>query len=63
MSKPSWPAALRRPLACALFRYLGRGYRLSALDAPDQPVRLVSGRLLMDAGAAADPRRGRREII
>ncbi len=59
--RPLHPA--RRLVDGEIFRYLGRSHRLALVDAPGEPVRLVSGRLTMDSTAAADPRRGRLEII
>jgi len=52
----------RRLVDGEIFRYLGRAYRLQVRDVPGESVRLVCGRLQLDAGAATDPRRGRREI-
>jgi predicted metal-dependent hydrolase len=53
----------RRLVDGEIFRYLGRSYRLQVRQTPGEPVRLVSGRLCLDTSTAADPRRGRREII
>lgn len=52
----------RRLVDGEIFRYLGRAYHLQVRQTSGEPVRLVSGRLCLDTGAAADPRRGRREI-
>ncbi|MBQ0986051.1 DUF45 domain-containing protein [Streptomyces sp. F63] len=47
-----------------MFRYLGCAHRLLLVDDPgDWGVRVVAGRLALDRGAAADPARGRRELI
>lgn len=58
--RPVHPA--RRLVDGEIFRYLGRAYRLEVRGALGEPVRLVSGRLRLDTGSAADPRRGRLEI-
>ncbi|QEU97386.1 M48 family metallopeptidase [Streptomyces kanamyceticus] len=46
------------------FFYLGREYRLLLVDESDAaPVRLVAGRLRLDAAIAGNPRQARREVV
>ncbi|GHH13368.1 M48 family metallopeptidase [Streptomyces lanatus] len=45
------------------FRYLGREYRLLLVDEGGAPVRLVSGRLVLDKAVAVEPRLARRELV
>ncbi|MEV8016584.1 SprT family zinc-dependent metalloprotease [Streptomyces sp. NPDC086554] len=46
------------------FFYLGREYRLLLVDGDGTaPVRLVGGKLRLDAARAGDPRQARREVI
>ncbi|MFD9907629.1 M48 family metallopeptidase [Streptomyces sp. NPDC059063] len=49
-----------------VFRYLGRTYRLAVVPdtkLPDERVRLVSGRLVLGRGQAADPAAGRAVLV
>ncbi|GAA2633343.1 SprT family zinc-dependent metalloprotease [Streptomyces axinellae] len=54
---------VRRFAEGEIFRYLGRDHRLSLVDAPAAPVRMLAGELVLDRTTAADTTAGRRALL
>lgn len=52
----------RRFVEGEIFRYLGRDHRLTLVNAPGEPVRMLAGELVLDANVAGDLRAGRRAV-